>query len=133
MSGDPRGGRVLSLLRDRGGASALEFGLVALPLLAFLFGIIETGRLLWIQNALHYAVQAAARCATIDTTVCDNPADTANFAAHSASVALSPSVFTASVNTGNSCNQVAASYPTALNIPLVSVSVTLTASACYPK
>ena len=61
-----------ALACDCGGSAALEFGLMVLPLLAFLFGIIEAGRLLWIQNALHYAVEAAARCASIDTIVCDN-------------------------------------------------------------
>jgi len=122
-----------ALARDCGGSAALEFGLVVLPLLAFLFGIIEAGRLLWIQKALHYAVEAAARCASIDTIVCDNATDTAGFAANSATVAVPASVFTVTVNAANSCNQVVASYPTALNIPLVSVSLTLAATACYPR
>lgn len=35
------------LLRSTSGASAIEFALIAMPLLLFLFGTMEYGRLMW--------------------------------------------------------------------------------------
>lgn len=48
-------------MRDSSGAAALEFALIATPLLMFTFGIIEIGRLLFMQQQLTYATDAAAR------------------------------------------------------------------------
>lgn len=48
-------------IKDTSGAAALEFALIAIPLLMFTFGIIEIGRLLFMQQQLTYATDAAAR------------------------------------------------------------------------
>lgn len=56
-----------SLLRSRTGATALEFALVALPFLLIVFGITELSRVVWTKSAMHYAVEAAVRCAVVDT------------------------------------------------------------------
>ena len=99
-------------------------------LLIFLFGIIETGRVLWFQNALNFAVQEAARCATVNPGVCGTTTEIKNFAANRSSVSFPPSIFNPTTQTCG--NQVSASYPTSLAVPLVPLSLTLSATACFP-
>jgi Flp pilus assembly protein TadG len=48
-------------LKNREGATAVEFSLVALPFLALLFAIIETALLFWSTQVLETAVADAAR------------------------------------------------------------------------
>jgi Flp pilus assembly protein TadG len=47
------------------GATALEFALAAPVALTLLLGTIETGRLMWTQNALEQGVAAAGRYAMV--------------------------------------------------------------------
>lgn len=119
------------LLGQRYGAVAEEFALTLPPLLMLLFGIMEIGRVLWTQNALNYSVAAAARCASIDTNTCNSTGATQSYAAGISGAGFGSGVFT--VSTPACGNQVTASYPTAFDIPFASYSITLTASACYPK
>ncbi|BCJ92406.1 hypothetical protein IZ6_31410 [Terrihabitans soli] len=48
--------------RDRRGASAVEFALVLLPFLVFVFGVMEFGRAMWTREALESVASAGARC-----------------------------------------------------------------------
>jgi Flp pilus assembly protein TadG len=115
---------------NQGGNMAVEFGLLVPTLMLFIFGIAEGGRLLWTVNALHYSVQEAARCASIDKTNCGSPTQIASFAAGRAGAGFASSVFTATVA---SCgNRVSASYTMPLNIPFMSNSISLSAQSCYP-
>ena len=60
-------GRLLShFLENCDGTEMVEFSLMAYPLFLFLFGVIEFGRLYWVQSELQYAVEAAARYLTIN-------------------------------------------------------------------
>lgn len=120
-----------SLLRNRRGGPAVEFALILPPLLLLMFGIFEIGRVLWTQNALNYSVEEAARCASIDTLTCDSTSAIQSYAASRSGAKLTATVF--SVTTPSCGNQVAASYPTVLDIPFFDYSITLTARACYPK
>ena len=52
------------LVKARDGAEAIEFALVSIPLVLFLMGVVEFGRLYWTQSELQYAAEATARCAT---------------------------------------------------------------------
>ncbi len=61
---------ILSLLRDRQGASAVEFALVAPALFGLLFGVIEYGRLYWTIDVLQQTAIAGARCMGIRETNC---------------------------------------------------------------
>jgi Flp pilus assembly protein TadG len=116
--------------RAAGGNPAVEFGLLAPALLMFVFGIAEGGRLLWTVNALHYSVQEAARCASIDRTNCGSSTQIQNFAAGRAGAGFASSVFTATV--AGCGNRVSASYTMPLNIPFMAHSISLTAQSCYP-
>jgi Flp pilus assembly protein TadG len=53
--------RARQFLRNRDGATAIEFSLVALPFFALLFAIIETALIFWSSQVLETAVADAAR------------------------------------------------------------------------
>ena len=122
----------LRSLPAQGGNVLVEFALIAPVLLLLLFGTIEAGRALWLQNALHYAVQAAARCASINTATCSSLGTIQSYAASVSGAQFDASVFSWS-GTASCGNQVSASYPMSLYIPYVGASLTLTAQACFPK
>ena len=116
--------------RDTAGNAAVEFGLLLPALLLFVFGIAEGGRLLWTVNALHFSVQEAARCASINRTTCGSSTQIQSFAAGRSGAGFDSSVFTATVV---GCgNRVSASYTMPLNIPFMAHSISLTAQSCYP-
>jgi Flp pilus assembly protein TadG len=125
-----RSGIVGSFARDTAANPAVEFGLLLPVLLMFVFGIAEGGRLLWTVNALHYSVQEAARCASINRTTCGSPANIQSFAAGRSGAGFDSSVFTATV--AGCGNRVSASYTMPLNIPFMAHSISLTAQSCYP-
>ena len=50
------------------GVEALEFALISLPLFLFLVGVVEFGRVYWVQSELQYAAEAAARYMTVNPT-----------------------------------------------------------------
>lgn len=127
------GGAILRRLRRSDhGSSAVEFAMVAPFLIAMLFGVFEFGRALWIQSLLDYAVEQAARCATINTTTCSSASAIATYAAQQTSpLNLPASTFTAS--TPACGNKVQASYPfTFVASGLFPYAVTLTSQSCFP-
>src|SRR5262249_11973102 len=126
----PRGSAIVALTHDLRGSTAVQFGLAAPALVLFVLGIFEVGRMLWTMNALHYSVEEAARCASVNVASCGTSSKVQVFAA-----ARSGGSFAASVSpaTAAGCgNKVTASYPMHLNIPFSSYAVTLTAQSCYP-
>jgi Flp pilus assembly protein TadG len=99
--------------------------------LLFIYGLSEFARAIWIQATLDYAVQAAARCAAVDTNTCANSSQTQVFAA-SRAVGLTISSDNFSVSTESCGTRVAISLPYQFSVPnLFPQPVTLTASACY--
>ena len=48
--------------RDTRGAAAIEFAIVIVPLLLFMFGIIEFSRAFWAKEALQQTAVDTARC-----------------------------------------------------------------------
>ncbi len=62
--------RVIRFLRDCDGAAAVEFALVAGPLLLLFVGIIEVGRLMWSGHALDEVAISGARCVGLHTPGC---------------------------------------------------------------
>ncbi len=128
----PRG-LVRWLAADRSGSTVIEFGLIAVPLLTLIFGGIEVGRVMWTQNALMYSVDEAARCASVNTILCASATQVETFAAARAGAVYSADTkFKATL--GAACgNDVSVTSPFTINIPLKSLTITLTADACYPK
>jgi Flp pilus assembly protein TadG len=120
------------LFRDCRGATAVEFALVMPALCTLVFGVMEFGRLAWTQAALNFAVDEAARCASVTPATCGTSSQIATYAA----AEIGPTYVPASAFTGTtaSCGaKVTASfvYPF-IATGLFSATPTLTASACYP-
>lgn len=124
---------VLALLRDRGGAAAVETALILPILLALLFGVIEAGRIGWTRNALAFAVQQAARCSAMASvsTACATAAQTQAYAA-AQMVGLSQTFASFSVAaTANCASLVSASVSYRyIALPVFGPSPTLSAQAC---
>jgi Flp pilus assembly protein TadG len=57
---------VRRIAREQFGGSAIEFAIAGPIVLLMLFGCIEFGRVFWIRNTLEYAVEEAARYATLN-------------------------------------------------------------------
>src|SRR5258708_31453331 len=70
-----------ALVRDCRGAAATEFALVAPALCLVLYGTMEFGRMAWTQEALNFAVEEAARCASVTPSVCGTSQQIATYAA----------------------------------------------------
>lgn len=116
------------LVRDPGGTASLEMAFVAMPLFLFIFGVINAGRALWLQSALESSVMQAARCATVNPSLCGTANQIAAYAAAQSGAGFTSAVFSfAQASCGN---RVSARYP--LTLPVLNVSLNLSAQACYP-
>jgi Flp pilus assembly protein TadG len=114
------------------GATVIEFAFAATAFLAMMFGVINIARVTWTLGSLHYAVEAAARCASVNSTSCGNATAIQNYAQGVYSgESLSSNPFTYSA-TG--CGHtVTATYNYALTIPPVGTwTIPLSATACFP-
>ena len=122
-----------SFLRATDGATALEFALTAPIFLAMIIGSLTIGLALFAQVALQHGVEMAARCATVNTTVCGSSSTIQTYAVQQ-SLGLGPPSSTFTVSTPSCGNQVQASYPINLNFVVFGHrNITLTANSCFPK
>ncbi|HZS84410.1 MAG TPA: TadE/TadG family type IV pilus assembly protein [Stellaceae bacterium] len=120
------------LLADRGGATAVEFALILPALTLLLLGIMECGRLVWAQSTLQMAVEDAARCASVDTTVCGTAGAVQAYAAGRAT-GINATAGDFALSAQPCGNQVSATYPfTILSAQVFPTAITLTARACFP-
>ena len=120
-------------LDESRGTTAVEFA-ITLPLfIMVIFGILECGFMLWTQLGLQHGTQMAARCASINASVCGNASATQLFAVQQAyGLPITADVFT--VTTSSCGNQINASYTyTFLSSYFGSPAVTLTAQSCFPN
>jgi Flp pilus assembly protein TadG len=128
------GERLAALAKDCDGATAVETALVMPAFLLLLFAIIEAGFLFWTQTTLQSAVEAAARCAVVNTTLCGSTSAIQTYAASQAfGMTISSSSFNVSQPTGCSY-QVSISYPFNLIVTRLfsATTITLTAKSCHP-
>jgi Flp pilus assembly protein TadG len=125
--------KLAKIWRDQQGASAVEFALIAPVFFLFIFGIIAFGLLFWTQIGLQHGAEMAARCASINSTLCPNgnPGAITNYAMQQAlGLSLPASTFTYS--TPACGNQVNASYRFQFLDILNLAPFTLRAQACFP-
>jgi Flp pilus assembly protein TadG len=124
--------KLSTIWRDNRGASAIEFAMTAPLFFLFIFGIIEFGLLFWTQLGLQHGAELAARCASVNSTLCPNSSAVTSYAAQQAFGLTLPSQ-TFTYSTPACGNQVSASYafqfPEVLNLS----PLTLTAQACFPS
>ena len=72
-------------------------------LLTCTLGVIEFGRVMWTQNALHYAVADAARCMTFDATDCGSAYTTESYAARISGLTFANATTVFTATSGASC------------------------------
>lgn len=118
------------------GAAAIEYALILPAVLMVIFGLMDTGRLLWSFTTLSRAVEAAARCAAVNTTQCGTASQIQGFAVSEAwGMTITASAFTVSTE---SCGiKVTGNYDfefvmPGFNVVVPTGTITLTASSCYP-
>jgi Flp pilus assembly protein TadG len=116
---------------DDSGAVAVEFVLLVPVFLAMLFGIIALSMLAFTFVGLHNAVEDAARCAAVKTTVCTNSTTTAAYA-NSKFMGLgeAPVFNYIAASCGSEVTGTIKKYT--LDVGLYTFRITLTATACYP-
>jgi Flp pilus assembly protein TadG len=123
--------KVSKLIRDESGTTALEFALTAPAFFLFIFSIIQIGLMMWTQIGMQHGAEMAARCASINSTVCPSPNAIASYATQqSFGLSLPSSTFTYS--TPACGNQVNASYTFQFPVMFGLSPVSLTAQACFP-
>jgi Flp pilus assembly protein TadG len=84
----------LALWRDRAGAAAVETALLLPALAALLLGGVELGRMAWTRATLTFAVQEAARCASVRKVACATPGQVQEVAvAKAVGIKVQPSDF----------------------------------------
>ena len=141
----------MNFFKNNRGAAAVEFALVALPVMGFIIGIIQFGWVVWVDNLLHIAVDTASRCGAIGSTTspCDGPGphvaggSTANLVSTATTVfqPLTPkaNTFTDNIDcfvdagTGLQGTGLTGTYRINIGLgPKFGLNLTLTASSCYP-
>ena len=126
----PPGGTVVWLWRNDRGAAAVEFALVGPLVVILLAGITSLSLLLLSIGGMHFAVEAAARCASAAPTLCSSETATVAYANSRYTGAFISPVFTyAAAACGN---QVSASSVYTLDIGFYKLSVPLSATSCFP-
>ena len=115
---------------DRGGATAVEYALVLPAFAMLMLGVINTSQLASVASGMHFAVQEAARCSAVNTTVCGTDEATA---AYARGRYVGPSVNPLFVSTDDGCGHtVRATATFKLNVAIMDFDVPLSAEACYP-
>ena len=146
---------LVNLLRgDQRATTAVEFAILALPLLVLVFGTLEFGRALWVREALQMTAVQAARCMGILSSSCASSGSYSssntttyveNLAAEWGVTLTSANLTTLTRNSSNSWCQVSGaglsevtiSYtfqsPLAGLISALATGLSLSGHACYPN
>jgi Flp pilus assembly pilin Flp len=122
--------RLAHLWRDDRGGAAVEYAFVLPAFITLIVGGMCLGNLAFAANGLHYAVQDAARCAAVKTTVCTTSSQTVAYAQSRYSGPRIAPVF--SFSTAGCGHTVSASGSYPLMLAVATINVPLSASACYP-
>lgn len=120
--------RACSLYRDERGGLAVEFALTAPVFFALLFGALQGALMLWTQLGLQHAVERAARCAAVNTTLCGTSVQVQTYAVtQGLATNLPSSAFTL---TNETCGKAVTGTASAR---FVTLTVNLSARSCFPK
>lgn len=120
--------RLRPFARHDGGATAVEFAFAAPAFFALLLGALQGALMFWTQLGLEHAVERAARCAAINSTICGTQAQVQAYAlTQDLAKTLSASVFTL---TSEACGQ---AVTATTSVSFVTSTVNLSARACFPK
>ncbi len=116
--------------RDTQGGTAIELGL-ALPVFGMLlFGAIDASQLVGAISGMHYAVEEAARCSAVNSTLCGTTTASNTYAqGRYQGPSIAPAFTTTTTTCGKQVNATATFH---LNIAVAILDVPLSAQACYP-
>ena len=118
------------VLNDARGTAAVEFALVAPVFVGLAVGAFYVCLCLFLTGSLHYAVEQAARCASVNTTVCSSSTAITSYAQnHYFGPGGSPNFTYAAAACGNS---VTASMSYVLDVGLRRFTIPVSATACFP-
>ena len=116
--------------RESDGATAIEFALVGPVFLMMVVGGIYACMMMFSMGSLQDAVQQAARCWSVNTTVCTDASSTQTYAqSHYYGPAVSPSFTATLANCGHS---VTGTISYSFNMGQSMTTVPLSATACFP-
>ncbi len=117
--------------RHQDGASAAEFVLVLTPLIMLVIGTINLGMMLYTSSALHFAVEDAARCATVRaaSTCASKTLIEAYAASHYGGPGTAPSFAWSTSGCGNI---VIGTVNYNFTTGLTNTTIPMKAKACYP-
>jgi Flp pilus assembly protein TadG len=120
-----------SLRCDERGTTALEFALVAPMMITMLIGTVALCVGLYLIGSLHFAVEEAARCASVKTTVCTDAASTQTYAQNHyfGPTSLAPTFTAVAAACGNS---VSATITYTMNTGFATYTIPISAAACFP-
>jgi len=125
--------KVVSVLRDTNGATAVEFGLTAPAFFAILIAAFEMGFLFWTQVGLQHATEMAARCASVNSAACGTVSATQTYAAGQV-FGLTVPASTFAVTTAVCGSQVTATYDFGIITHFFGLPrITVNARSCFPK
>ena len=126
------GRRLRALWRACDGTTAVETALVLPAFILMLFGVIEGGLIFWTQATLQSAVEAAARCAAVNTTQCGSTSAIQTYAAAQATgITVSSGSFSVTQPSCGYLVSISYSYNFILSY-LHSGTITLNAQSCHP-
>jgi Flp pilus assembly protein TadG len=122
---------IATIWSDNLGTTAVEYALVAPVFIGVVVSAFYFYMALFLVGSLHYAVEEGARCASVKTTVCSDSTTTISYTqSHYFGPAVSPTfTYNANLACGNS---VSASVNFVANLGLQTVTIPITASACFP-
>jgi Flp pilus assembly protein TadG len=117
------------------GAIAAEFALVLPVFVLLTIGTIGVGTMMSMIVSLHFAVEDAARCASVKTTVCTNAGTTQTYATgqYKGPTVTGLAFALTAAAAGNCGNKVVGTGTYTLRTGLGAISVPVSASACYPS
>lgn len=127
---------IRSRVASEAGTVAMEYGFLLPALIALFLGSMDVSRLIWTYGALNRAVEAAARCGSVNQSICGSSSQVQDRAvSESWGLTVSPSVFT--VDMGTETVQVTANYDFTVLVPFLGDVLTqgqhrITVSARYP-
>jgi len=119
------------LATDRSGSTVVEFAIVGPTLVVLIIGAIYTSMVGFTAASLHYAVQAAARCESINTSTCSDANTTQTFAGN-AFTNLTGATPTFNATSASCGSQVTGSISFTFNTGLRNFTIPLSSTACFP-
>ena len=119
-----------SIRRNQDGTAAVEFAIIAPVFILLIIGTIALCFALFLVGSLHFAVEDGARCASVKTTICSDPATTI---AYAQSRYLGPNVSPTFTYAAAACgNSVSGSVTYSMNVGFRTFVIPISATACFP-